>query len=238
MQQIKALLFDYGGTLDTGACHWSYVLEDGYRHADIHLPEADFRTAYVFAERALAKNPVVQPHFTFKRLLEEKVRLEFESLAQQDVLDFASDEERNKAIESVATYCDDFAFNHVKQSRHTLEALHRKYKLIMVSNFYGNLPTILRTYSIDHLFDAVVESAVVGVRKPNPDIWALGVEKASCEPCETVAIGDSFSKDIQPARSIGCQTVWFKGREWEEKEYDETLPTHIISSLEELASFL
>lgn len=234
MHNIKALLFDYGGTLDTAACHWSYVLEDGYRHVGIHLAEDDFRTAYVFAERALAKNPIIKPDFTFKRLLQEKVRLELQSLSEQGVLTFASDAEQENAIEGVATYCDNFARSHVEQSSRTLETLSKKYKLVMVSNFYGNLSTILRTYGIAHLFDAVVESAVVGVRKPSPDIWKLGVEAAQCDAPEAVAIGDSFSKDIIPARSVGCQTVWFKGREWEEKEYDETMPTHVISSLEEL----
>lgn len=238
MRHTQALLFDYGGTLDTAACHWSYVLEEGYRHAGIHLSEADFRTAYVFAERALAKSPIVKPDYTFRRLLEEKVQLELQSLSAQGVWSFASDEEHNNAVDSIATVCDTFAHEHVKQSRHTLEKLHDKYKLIMVSNFYGNLPTILQTYGIAHLFDAVVESAVVGVRKPNPEIWSLGVKAAQCEPSETIAIGDSFSKDIIPAQSIGCQTIWFKGKEWEEKEYDETLPTHIISSLEELTELL
>lgn len=238
MQHLHALLFDYGGTLDTAACHWSYVLEEGYRNAGINLSETDFRTAYVFAERALAKTPIIKPDFTFKRLLEEKVRLELESLSAQGVWNFASDEEQNDAVDCISSFCDQFAQEHVEQSRCTLEELHKKYKLIMVSNFYGNLHTILQTYGIAHLFDAVVESAVVGVRKPNPEIWNLGVKAAQCEPCETMAIGDSFSKDIIPAQSIGCQTVWFKGREWEEKEYDETLPTHIISSLEELTELL
>lgn len=83
MQHPHALLFDYGGTLDTAACHWSYVLEDGYRHAGINLSETDFRTAYVFAERALAKTPIIKPDFTFKRLLEEKVQLSYKAFLRK-----------------------------------------------------------------------------------------------------------------------------------------------------------
>ena len=39
---LKTILFDYGGTLDTAARHWSYVLWDGYRVAGVTLSEADF----------------------------------------------------------------------------------------------------------------------------------------------------------------------------------------------------
>ena len=34
----STLLFDYGGTLDSGARHWNFVLLDGYRHAAGRFP--------------------------------------------------------------------------------------------------------------------------------------------------------------------------------------------------------
>ena len=238
-QTIKTLLFDYGGTLDTGACHWAYVLEDGYRYAGLTLDNKDFRSAYVYAERALAKNPVIQPTDNFKQLLLKKIDLEFEYLETNHLMHFPTKEERAAKVESVASYCDGFARSHVEASREVLDALRQKgYRLLMVSNFYGNLHTILEAYSIAHLFDEVIESAVVGVRKPSPAIWKMGVESAGCLPQEAIAIGDSFGKDIEPAHEAGCHTIWYKGREWEDKAYDESLPDHIITDLRQLQTLL
>ena len=56
MKKINTIIFDYGGTLDTDARHWAHVLFEGYRHAQIPVDEPDFRDAYVYGERALAKN--------------------------------------------------------------------------------------------------------------------------------------------------------------------------------------
>ena len=110
----------------------------------------------------------------------------------------------------------------------------KKYTLVMVSNFYGNLSAILQSFGVSDFFPTIIESAVVGVRKPSPDIFKLAVQAVNVRADECVVIGDSYTKDIMPANSIGCETVWFKGVEWESVERDETLPTHIISSLSEL----
>lgn len=235
---MKALLFDYGGTLDTAACHWSYVIEKGYQEAGICLNETDFRTAYVYGERTLARNCIVLPQDGFKQLMLKKVDIEFSDLEAHNVLQFKTKENRNVAIEKVASYCDKFARQHVLEAESILKELSHRYKLIMVSNFYGNLRTILDEYGISGFFEDIVESSVVGVRKPDPAIWALGIKAAQCQPQEAIAIGDSFSKDILPAKTLGCNTIWFKGKEWEEKSYDETVPAHIITKLEDLLKIL
>ena len=52
MQQIKGIIFDYGGTLDSRGVHWSEVLWQGYGTAGMHqvLSKQQFREAYVFAD--------------------------------------------------------------------------------------------------------------------------------------------------------------------------------------------
>ncbi|MBQ2366300.1 MAG: HAD hydrolase-like protein, partial [Bacteroidaceae bacterium] len=69
-----------------------------------------------------------------------------------------------------------------------------------------------------------------------PAIYRLGVEAAGVGAEECCVIGDSFGKDIVPAMSLGCQTVWLKGKTWERETVDESVPTHIITSLTELAN--
>lgn len=52
-----------------------------------------------------------------------------------------------------------------KQPGKVLDTLQPKYKLVLVSNFYGNIETILKDFRLEY-FEQIVESAVVGVRKP------------------------------------------------------------------------
>ena len=52
-------------------------------------------------------------------------------------------------------------------------------------------------------------------------IFKLGVKELGMNPEQVVVIGDSYSKDIVPAMSIGCQTIWLKGKGWgDEPEND------------------
>lgn len=228
------MLFDYGGTLDSGARHWFYVLYEGFVNSGVTLSEEDFRPAYVYAERALAKYPYISSTDTFFTLLYKKVLLETEYLEHHNICTFSSQLPRERVAEKVALYCNDFARRYVQSAKSLLMELQDRYKLVMVSNFYGNLTTILQSYGVSSIFPCVIESAVVGVRKPNPEIFNLAVQAANVAPDECVVIGDSYSKDIMPAHSIGCETVWFKGVEWESVQRDETIPTHVITSLGEL----
>lgn len=235
---VKAILFDYGGTLDTGARHWSYVLHEGYEAAGISLPQPLFREAYVFAERALARTPVIQSSDNFRRLLEKKVRLEVEFLREKGFVPLAKEEQARATISQVAAYCDDYARRCTARSADVLARLQGRYPLAVVSNFYGNLPVVLADYGLSHFFGFIVESAVVGVRKPDPQIFSLAVGRLGIPATEVLVVGDSFGKDIEPARQAGCQTVWFKGEEWEQKKYDENVPTHVITALPQLLDCL
>ena len=76
---------------------------------------------------------------------------------------------------------------------------------------------------------------MVGVRKPDPQIFRLGVDALSMKPEEVLVVGDSLSKDIYPAESIGCKTLWLKGKGWTAEE-DAATHHHTIKSLSEIPS--
>ena len=56
------------------------------------------------------------------------------------------------------------------------------------------------------LFDFVIESSVVGLRKPDPRIYELACERLEVEPAETVFI-DDLGINLKPARAMGMTTV-------------------------------
>ena len=84
--------------------------------------------------------------------------------------------------------------------------LSKEYPLVLVSNFYGNIQTILDDFHLNY-FQSIIESAVVGIRKPDSRIFQLGVDALHMIPEEVLVVGDSFDKDILPATAIGCKTV-------------------------------
>jgi putative hydrolase of the HAD superfamily len=47
-----------------------------------------------------------------------------------------------------------------------------------------------------------------------------------------VVIGDTYSKDIAPAKAAGCTTIWLKGQEWETTAVHDAAD-HIIAGFEE-----
>lgn len=230
---IKGYIFDYGGTLDTAGCHWGQMLWAAYQRCEVPVSEEAFRKAYVYGERTLGSEPIIRPDFTFYKTLKVKIRLEMEHLCTSGAWDAderAFNDSHRAVLEDV--------YAQVKattaHSGEVLSKLHARYPLVLVSNFYGNINTVLREFELEQYIDDVIESAAVGIRKPDPRIFTLGVESLNLKAEEAIVVGDSFYKDIEPARKAGCQTAWFKGKGWTDKKYDETVPDYIITDLAQL----
>jgi putative hydrolase of the HAD superfamily len=56
------------------------------------------------------------------------------------------------------------------------------------------------------LFDVVVESALEGLRKPDPRIYALALERLAVPAHETVFL-DDIGRNLKPARALGMHTI-------------------------------
>lgn len=212
----EALLFDYGGTLDTCGVHWFAVLREAWSTVGLLPDDAMARAAYVFAERRLSEPGQVSAADTFCDVLEKKLRLEITHLCEHGC-ELPESAHPNAVAERLAARLDAQVRHNLQEVRRLLTRLRERFRLVLVSNFYGNLCAVLNDYGLLGLFDAVVESAAVGVRKPDPAIWRLGVRHAFPE-CDTThdaalaarctAIGDSLKNDILPAAVVGCRTIW------------------------------
>ncbi len=229
---IKGIIFDYGGTLDSRGVHWSEVLWQGYQQAGVPIDKETFRTAYVEGERALARERIILPQDNFHVLLRKKVALEISYLPDQP-----DEATRDLWVDQIATYCDNAARACIDEARPMLEKLHEHYPMMLVSNFYGNIDEVLRDYGIRHLFKGIIESAVVGVRKPNPTLFKLGVDALELEPDEVLVVGDSLRKDIEPAERLGCHVLWLKGKGWTDEEDRQTHP-HTITRVTQVLDLL
>ncbi len=230
LEGIKGVIFDYGGTIDSRGDHWSEVIWNAWQEEKVPVSKDQFREAYVYAERELAKTRHIFPEHNFHDLLLIKMRLEIGWLVQNGIL---ADGSVEKYAGPVARRCYEAAKNAVEDARPVLEALSQNYPLVLVSNFYGNVEAVLADFDLKKYFRQIVESAVVGVRKPDPEIFRIGVRALGMPPSEVLVVGDSLKKDIRPAESIGCRVAWIKGKGWTPEEDAQTHPA-IISSLGEL----
>lgn len=61
---------------------------------------------------------------------------------------------------------------------------------------------------LDQYFDVVVYSAEVGLRKPDPKIFHLLLNKLDAQPEETIFV-DDFSENIRAAQALGMNSVQF-----------------------------
>lgn len=92
------------------------------------------------------------------------MELELRNLTDEGYLDkkyrfFSSD---------IAEYCYNRAKYCVNNAKELICEIKVKYPVVLVSNFYGNIETVLKDFGLLGLFDSIIESAVVGVRKPDP----------------------------------------------------------------------
>jgi HAD superfamily hydrolase (TIGR01549 family) len=230
---IKGYIFDYGGTLDTAGCHWGKMLWHAYERQGVGVSEKQFREAYVYGERTLGSTPIIQSDYTFHKTLDVKIRLEMEQLCTSGA--WGADEREFR--EKHDAVLDDLYARVQDTTRHSkkvLETLAGQYPMVLVSNFYGNIEVVLKEFGLDGLFQDVIESAVVGIRKPDPRIFSLGVKSLKLAPEEVMVVGDSYYKDIQPALRAGCHAIWLKGEGWTDQEYDESVPDRVITDLDQL----
>lgn len=231
--EIKGIIFDYGGTLDTGGDHWSKVIKEAWDKAGVAANDALFREAYVYGEQELERTLKILPEHNFNDLLIIKIQIELGYLSQTG--NFAPAEVEDKARE-IAAYCYEVAKSQTAKSKDVLLDLSKKYPLVLVSNFYGNLDSVLKDFGLYDCFKAVIESAKVGIRKPSVKILQMGIKALGCKAEEVLVVGDSDKNDIQPAKELGCKTLKLRGEGWEEAGLQGAEPA--IDNLEDIFRFL
>lgn len=228
---VKGLLFDYGGTLDTNGRHWAAVFFEQYQRHGIVVEKADFYNAYVYAERKMATQLIIKSSFNFKDVLFAKINAQFEYLKKETFIDTVGLQ--------IVDACNTIVLDCLKNVQPLLTCLAIQYKMVMVSNFYGNLVHVLKDYNMLHYFETIIESSDVGVRKPNPEIYTLGIRSLGLPADACLVIGDSYTKDMEPGKVNGCKTLWLNGEGWEDEPLISTdAADYMVTDIQQLKEFL
>jgi len=79
----------------------------------------------------------------------------------------------------------------------------RGYRLGIISNADGQIESAISKLDLAHYFDIIIDSAVVGVEKPDERIFAMALEKLKLPAPSCLYIGDNYDNDITGARQAG-----------------------------------
>ena len=95
------------------------------------------------------------------------------------------------------------------EAKSVLGELQGRYKLALISNFDHppHVHQLLDELALRPFFDAVVVSGDVGVKKPDPAIFAPALEQTGLVADEAIFVGDSPEDDVAGARAAGLQPV-------------------------------
>ena len=92
----------------------------------------------------------------------------------------------------------------------TLESLRQSgIPLAVISNWNGTLNQILQELGIRSYFKMIVDSHLIGIRKPNPEIFYRFSRVYEIDPTTCVHIGDSPDTDEQLALSVQAVPVLY-----------------------------
>jgi putative hydrolase of the HAD superfamily len=116
-----------------------------------------------------------------------------------------------RARERVARHFLTDAHRHLRRNQALLERLRARYRLGIVSNFYGNLDTVCHNVEILPLFGVIVDSEQVGCSKPDPRIFLTALERLGVTPADATFVGDSAVRDMAGARALGMRHIWLTG---------------------------
>lgn len=199
------LLFDFGGTLDADGEAWPSRFYSLYKEEGVGASWEEFCRAFYDSDDNLAARFPLGG-----RGLEETVLLQAGCVAKA-----LAPGDRTLAERVAARFVAD-SRRALARNRPMLERLGRDHRLGIVSNFYGNLESVLAGEGYLELFGAVAESARVGAVKPDPRLFQWALQRLGGDPAEAWMIGDSKPRDMRGAEGLGMAHAWVAGPRPEE----------------------
>ena len=243
---IRALIFDFGGTLDGNGIHW---LERTYQFIQKHHPE-------ITREEFDAADKATITEFAFG---ESSIEWSYQEGSMLPVGAVANSEAANCTLretvdaigagvfkrldlsdqlkdEYVEWFCKGVSWS-LSQNREWLKTLYGSYKLGVISNNFGNTRGWCDEYQLTPLLDVIIDSTVFGVAKPDRRIFEAALSELNVAPSEAIYIGDSYKADMVGAKKVGMWTAWMVGNQKKEC-LDLSVVDVQLSHLHELSDFL
>jgi putative hydrolase of the HAD superfamily len=195
----RAILFDYGGTLDSDGERWPDRFFSLYEEANLQIPRHEIKEAFYYAEDLCYADESVSS-LGLRPFMRLHVHLQFNALGLHD---------QGREAELADKFCARSETSFV-QARCLLKRVKPFFRLGIVSNFYGNLTVVLKEAGLLDFLDVTIDSSRVGIRKPDPGIFLLALGQLGLSPHHVIFVGDSYERDIIPSGRLGMKTIWLR----------------------------
>lgn len=221
MKNVEWLLFDFGGCLDSDGVHSRSLFFNQFKKFNIIDDSEEsyllFQEAYTYSDSTLIQKSIV----TNSELAQMNEKMCLFIALKLKIRDALKLSQVSKSITDIQTY-------YLKRNKKLLTELKKVYRLGMVSNFTGNLESILNEYSLRNDFQFVLDSYHVGISKPDARIFKNAILQCQTAPDNICFIGDSEERDITPAKELGMKTILISASK------KKTAADYMVTSLEEL----
>ncbi|HXO70927.1 MAG TPA: HAD family hydrolase [Bradyrhizobium sp.] len=227
---IQTLLFDFGGTLDSKGIAWKERFHALYRAEGLNIPASDFQSIFFAADDPLVGGlaPETDLAGTVRALT---VNLETEFARRGAGADGRCQRVASRFLADTAST--------IERNRPVLEALSERYRLGVVSNFYGNLEAVCHGAGLGSIFPVLVDSHCVGAEKPDPAIFHVALDALRATARTTVFVGDSLRRDREGARRTGMRFIWLQAEDSDPEAQAAAPPVeHAVTDLRDLMTVL
>lgn len=201
MRDVKAVIFDAGGTLVEGRMPWFQIYHQALELTGHALPMSRMVQCYEAAIRRMMadKRTAVGPEVVQAPQLNDYLAAEFGLSPRR--LRHAVDEVLFDHPEAKHLVCADG----VQSMLTALET--RGYRLAVLSNWSVDLPTVLAQLGLRQHFEAVFASESLGCAKPDPAAFLMPLDRMGLTPGTAAYVGDLYDVDILGAREVGMPAV-------------------------------
>ena len=191
---IKAVLWDFGGVLTTSPfeafAHYEMqhnLPKDFIRSINATNPDSNAWALFESSQVSIEE---------FDRLFQKEAEEKGYPIPGQDVLALLSGDIRPAMV-------------------HALQVIKQHYQVGCITNNVrsGQGPGMSKSETkarqvgeVMSLFDIVIESSLLGIRKPNPKIYQIACEQMEIKPAQALFI-DDLGINLKPARALGMKTI-------------------------------
>lgn len=202
LKNIKGIFLDLGGTLlypPSGSWMFSKLAYQYFPKEKLETPAAV--TAMREAQAELEKDHLIG---SIEREYEQFYRY-YESLAGA-LPELGLTEADLRKITEDKIYNKPDNYRLFDDTPATLEALHGKYKLGIISDTWPSIVPVLEHFDILKYFDCVTYSYELGIFKPDPKMYQDALAKMGL-PAEQTLFVDDLPKNLEGARLQGINPV-------------------------------